>query len=232
MSLALSPAEWEALALSLQVATCSLLLTFVPGIACGWFLARKSFPGKVLVEALVHAPLVLPPVVMGYALLFSLGRHGFISEALFEGDLRLAFTWRAAALASTVMGFPLMVRAVRLAIELVDLRLEQAATTLGATPWRVFWTVTLPLSLPGVVTGSLLAFARSLGEFGATITFAGNLPGETRTLPLALFTALQSPGGEEPAMRLAVLSIVISLAALVASELIARRIARRLGRDA
>ncbi len=231
MTIALTPAEWEALALSLKVAACSLALVFVPGIAAGWFLARRNFPGKVLVEALVHAPLVLPPVVMGYALLFTLGRHGFLSEALFDSDLRLAFTWKAAALASTVMGFPLMVRAVRLAIELVDLKLEQAAATLGASPWRVFRTVTLPLALPGVVTGSLLAFARSLGEFGATITFAGNLPGETRTLPLALFTELQAPGGEGPAMRLAVISIVISLAALVASELIARRIARRLGRS-
>ena len=231
MILSLTPAEWEALALSLQVAACSLLLVFIPGTACGWFLARKNFPGKVFVEALVHAPLVLPPVVMGYALLFSLGRHGFLSDTFFESELRLAFTWKAAALASTVMSFPLMVRAVRLAIELVDARLEQAATTLGASPWRVFWTITLPLSLPGVVTGSLLAFARSLGEFGATITFAGNLPGETRTLPLALFTALQAPGGEAPAMRLAIISIVISLAALVASELIARRISNRLGRS-
>ena len=231
MNLSLSPAEWEALGLSLKVASFSLLLLIVPGIACGWFLARKQFRGKVFVEAIVHAPLVLPPVVMGYALLFTLGRHGWFSETFFESSLQLAFTWKAAALASTVMGFPLMVRAVRLAIELVDIRLEQAAASLGAPPTRIFWSITFPLALPGVITGSLLAFARSLGEFGATITFAGNLAGETRTLPVALFSALQSPGGDVAAMRLAIISIFISLFALVASELLARRVSKRLGRS-
>ena len=231
MNLSLSPVEWEALVLSLKVAAFSLCLLFLPGIACGWFLARKRFPGKVLLEAIVHAPLVLPPVVMGYALLITLGRNGWLSETFFDSELRLAFTWKAAALASTVMGFPLMVRAVRLAIELVDKELEEAAASLGASPWRIFFTITFPLALPGVITGSLLAFARSLGEFGATITFAGNLPGETSTLPLALFSALQRPDGDTTAMRLALISIAISLVALVASELLARRISKRLGKN-
>ena len=173
---------------------------------------------------------MLPPVVIGYALLAVLGRNGLLGGSLFEAGMRIAFTWHAAMLASTVMGFPLMVRSVRLAIELVDPRLEEAASTLGASPLRVFLTITVPLAAPGILTGSVLAFARSLGEFGATITFAGNIAGETRTLPLALFSSLQVPGGEASALRIAILSVVISVGALVASELVARRLKRRSGR--
>lgn len=209
--------DWPVIVLSLKVALWCMGITLLPGIALGWVLARKDFVGKTLVDALVHLPLVLPPVVVGYLLLVGLGRRGLV-------DLDIAFTWRAAVAASAVMGFPLMVRAVRLAIELVDRRLEQAAATLGAGPWRVFMTITLPLSLPGVLTGMVLAFARSLGEFGATMTFAANIPEQTRTLPLAVYTAIQSPGGDAQAARLVVISIALSLAALVISELLARRI--------
>jgi len=212
-----APSDWPMIALSLKVALWCMVITLLPGIALGWLLARKDFAGKSLVDALVHLPLVLPPVVVGYLLLVTLGKRGLI-------DFDIAFTWRAAVAASAVMGLPLMVRAVRLAIELVDPRLEQAAATLGASPWRVFKTVTLPLALPGVLTGMVLAFARSLGEFGATITFAANIPGQTRTLPLAVYTAIQSPGGDAQAARLVILSIALSLAALIVSELFARRI--------
>jgi molybdate transport system permease protein len=222
----LSPEEWQALFLSLKVAAASLALSFAPGVLCGWLFARRDFPGKLLLEALVHAPLVLPPVVIGYALLLLLGRNGLLGGPLYDAGIRIAFTWQAAMLASAIMGFPLMVRAVRLAVELVDPRLEQAAATLGATPLRVFLTITMPLAVPGILTGSVLAFARSLGEFGATITFAGNIAGATRTLPLALFSELQVPGGESAAVRLAVISVAISLGALVASELVARRLKR------
>ncbi len=230
MSTGLTPEEWTALALSARVAVTSLAMAFVPGVLLGAFLARRSFPGKVLAEALVHAPLVLPPVVVGYALLLVLGRNGFVGRRLYEAGLQVAFTFEAAVLAATVMGFPLLVRSVRLAVELVDQRLEEAAATLGASPLRVLLTVTLPLAAPGILTGSVLAFARSLGEFGATITFAGNVAGETRTLPLALFSALQVPGREDAALRLAAISVALSLAALMLSELFARKLSRRLGR--
>ena len=202
----------------------------LPGIGVAWLLARKQFYGKVLLDALVHLPLVLPPVVVGYLLLMCFGRRGWIGGWLHENfGIDIAFTWKAAAIAAAVMGFPLLVRAVRLAIELVDVRIEQAARTLGASPWRVFITITLPLSLPGVLAGAVLAFARSLGEFGATITFAGNIEGVTRTLPVAVFTYTQVPGGDGPAMRLVLISVALSLIALVGSELLARRIGRRMG---
>ncbi len=226
----LTPEEWSALLLSLRVSGCSVLIMLVPGVGCAWLLARKRFPGKVLVDALIHLPLVVPPVVVGYLLLLSLGRRGWLGRWLHDGlGIEVAFTPKAAAIAAAVMGFPLLVRAVRLAMELVDIRIEQAARTLGASPWRVFLTITLPLSLPGVVAGVMLAFARSLGEFGATITFAGNIEGVTRTLPLAVYTYTQVPGGDAPAMRLVLISIGLALAALVASELLARRIGRRIG---
>ncbi len=226
----LTPEEWSALLLSLRVSGWSVAIMLVPGVGCAWLLARKKFPGKVLVDALIHLPLVVPPVVVGYLLLLSLGRRGWIGRWLHDGlGVEVAFTWKAAAIAAAVMGFPLLVRAIRLAIELVDIRIEQAARTLGASPWRVFLTITLPLSLPGVVAGVMLAFARSLGEFGATITFAGNIEGVTRTLPLAVYTYTQVPGGDAPAMRLVLISIGLALAALVASELLARRVGRRIG---
>ncbi len=205
----------------------------VPGIAFAWLLARGRFRGKLLLDVVVHLPLVLPPVVVGYMLLVSFGRRGLIGRWLHDSlGLDVAFTWKAAALAAAVMGFPLLVRSTRLAMELVDVRLEQAARTLRAGPWRVFFTVTLPLSLPGLLTGVVLALARSLGEFGATITFAGNIEGVTRTLPVAIFTYTQVPGGDEPAARLIVISVALSVGALVISEIAARRISRRLGMTA
>jgi len=226
----LSADEWSALLLSLRVSFWSVTLMLVPGVGVAWLLARKRFHGKVLVDALIHLPLVLPPVVVGYLLLLALGRRGWIGSWMYDAwGVEVAFTWKAAAIASAVMGFPLLVRAVRLAMELVDVRIEQAARTLGAGPWRVFLTITLPLSLPGVLAGSVLAFARSLGEFGATITFAGNIEGVTRTLPVAIYTYTQVPGGDAPAARLVLVSVALSLAALVVSEVLARRIGRRIG---
>ncbi|MEE9211535.1 MAG: molybdate ABC transporter permease subunit [Phycisphaeraceae bacterium] len=226
-SLSLTPEEWSAVILSVKVALWCVLVTTVPGVAIGWVLARKRFWGLIMVDAVVHLPLVLPPVVVGYVLLVALGRRGVVGRFIYETlGLEVAFTWRAAVIASAIMGFPLMVRAVRLGMELVDRRLEQAARTLGASPGRVFVTITLPLAMPGILTGMVLSFARSLGEFGATITFAGNIAGDTRTLPLAVFTYTQVPGGEGPAMRLVVLSVLLSLAALIVSELLARRVKR------
>ena len=229
--LTLTPLEVEALGLSLRVAVWSVGCSLPFGLAVGWLLARRDFPGKILLDGLVHLPLVLPPVAVGYVLLVLLGRNGWLGMWLRDWfGITVAFTWKGAAVAAAVMAFPLMVRAIRLSMEAVDRRLEAAAGTLGAGPVRVFCTVTLPLALPGLLTGAVLAFARSLGEFGATITFVSNIAGETRTLPLALYTLIQRPGGEAGAIRLAVVSIVIALAALVASELIARRVHRGLGR--
>jgi molybdate transport system permease protein len=227
--LALTPAETEALFLSLRVAFWSVLASLPVGLAVAWLLARLEFPGKFLVNGLVHLPLVVPPVVVGYLLLILFGRQGPLGRLL-EGwfGVTVAFTWRGAALAAAVMGFPLMVRAIRLSLESVDRGLEAAARTLGAGPAWAFLTVTLPLIAPGLLTGAILAFARSLGEFGATITFVSNIPGETRTLPLALYTATQLPAGDVAAVRLAVLSIVLAMAALVVSELLARRVGARL----
>jgi len=222
-----TPAELQVLALSLQVALAGLAASLPFAIGAAFVLARKSFPGKTLFDAVVHLPLVLPPVVVGYALLVLFGTRGPIGRLLEPLGIVFAFRWTGAALAAAIMGFPLLVRASRLAIEAVDPRLEVAARTLGARRSRVFFTVTLPLALPGVVTGSLLAFARALGEFGATITFVSNIPGETRTLPLAIYAATQVPGRDAIALRLAVLSVAVSLAALVVSEWLVRRSARR-----
>jgi molybdate transport system permease protein len=228
--LTLTPFEIDALLLSLRVGIVSVVFSLPFGLAAGWLLARCRFPGKTLVDGVIHLPLVLPPVVVGYALLSLFGRRGVVGAWLFDAlGVTLAFDWTGAALASAVMAFPLMVRAIRLSLEAVDRRLEAAALTLGANRLRVFLTVTLPLTAPGLLAGTILGFARSIGEFGATISFVSNLPGLTQTLPLAFYSLIQQPGGEAAALRLTVISIVLSLAALVASELLARRIARRLG---
>ena len=229
MMMALRPLEIEALGLSLRVAFWAVLVSLPPGIAVAWLLARREFPGKALVDGIVHLPLVVPPVVIGYLLLVSLGRRGAIGGWLFDTfGITLIFTWKGAAVASAVMAFPLLVRAIRLSLEAVDRRLETAARTLGASPAQVLFGITLPLTAPGILAGVVLAFARSLGEFGATITFVSNIPGETRTLPIALYSVLQTPDGEQAATRLAVISIVLALAALFASEWVARRLAARL----
>ena len=219
-----SPAELAAITLSLKVACVAALASLPPGIAVAWLLARRRFPGQALLDALVHLPLVLPPVVVGYALLVAFGSQGAIGAFLDETfGVSLAFRWTGAALASAIMGFPLMVRAIRLSIESVDRRLEQAAATLGASPWRVFATVTLPLAWPGIVAGGVLAFAKALGEFGATITFVSNIPGQTQTLSSAIYELMQVPGGELGIWRLAAVAVAISLVALLASEWLVRR---------
>ena len=225
----LEASEWDALLLSLRVALLAVLLSLPVGIAVAWLLARRDFRGKTLIDMAVHLPLVLPPVVTGYGLLVLFGRQGLIGgwlEATF--GISIAFRWTGAVLAGAIVGFPLMVRAIRLSMEAVDQRLESAAATLGAGPGRVFLTLTLPLALPGVITGAFLAFARALGEFGATITFVANIPGETRTLPIAVYTHLQIPGGEQEAIRLVALSVGLAVGALVLSEYLARVAKRRL----
>ena len=225
----LSPAEVDALLLSLRI---SLVATFVSlplGLLAAWLLARRDFLGKSILDAVIHLPLVVPPVVVGYLLLVLLGRNGPVGGLLFDVfGITIAFTWQGAAVAAAVMAFPLMVRAIRLSIEAADQRLETAARTLGAGPLRVFATVTLPQILPGILVGLVLAFARALGEFGATITFVSNIPGETRTLPLAIFGQLQVPGTEDAVIRLVVISVAVAFAALIASEFLSRRISRRL----
>ena len=225
----LTPAEVEALVLSLRVAFWAVLVSLPLGIFMAWLLARREFYGKALLDAIVHLPLVVPPVVVGYLLLVLLGRRGVVGAWLYDVlGITLVFTWQGAAIAAAVMAFPLMVRAIRLSLDAVDRKLETAARTLGASPLDVFFSVTLPLTAPGILTGMVLAFARSLGEFGATITFVSNVPGETRTLPLAIFTTVQTPGAEVGTFRLALISLVLALAALAASELLARRVAKRL----
>jgi len=219
----LRPEEWTALVLSARVGITATLVALPFGILLGWLLARRTFRGRMLVEILLSMPLVLPPVVTGWFLLVALGRHGVIGSALEELGIRLAFTWKAAAVASGVLGFPLMVRTIQVAIAAVDPGLEAAARVLGAGPRRVFFRVTLPLARSGILAGAVLAFARSIGEFGATIVFAGNIPGETRTLPLAIYTLLQTPGGEAAAARLGVLSALLAAAALVVGEWVRRR---------
>ncbi len=216
--------EASALMLSLKVGFWCVITTLPAGIFCGWLLARKQFRGKVILDSFLHLPLVLPPVVTGYLLLVAFGKTGFIGRGLFLlTGWRLSFSWQGAVLASAVVGFPLMVRSIRLSIEAVDVQLEEAARSLGASPRKVFFSLTLPLSLPGVFTGALLSFARSLGEFGATITFVGNISDKTRTLPLAIFSFLQRPNGEQAAFRLVLISVILSFAALLASEFIAGR---------
>ena len=219
----LSPDEWTAVALSLRIAVVATVVSLPFGIAIAWLLARKNFWGKALLDGVVHLPLVLPPVVTGYLLLITFGRKGLVGSFLADFGIVFSFRWTGAALACGVMGFPLLVRAIRLAMEAVDPRIEAAARTLGASRTRVFFTVTMPLSVSGIVTGALLSFARSLGEFGATITFVSNIPGETRTLPLAIYTFTQVPGGDAQALRLALFSVALSLAALAFSEWLVRR---------
>lgn len=226
----LSPTEWQAVALSLRVAFWATLISLPLGIWVAWLLARRDFPGKQVLNGLVHLPLILPPVVTGYLLLLTFGRRGHVGQFLDQWfGIVLAFRWTGAVLAAAVMAFPLMVRAIRLAFEAVDPKLEQAAGTLGASPVWVFVTVTLPLILPGVLAGAVLAFAKAMGEFGATITFVSNIPGETQTLPSAIYAFLQVPGGDAQAFRLVIVSIIVAMGALIASEWIARRVARRIG---
>jgi molybdate transport system permease protein len=228
--MALTPEEWQALWLSARVATWSTAVCLPLGIAVSWLLARREFPGKTLLDALVQMPMVLPPVVPGYLLLLLLGTQGPLGGWLEKRfGIVLAFNWKGAVLASAVMAFPLMVQPLRLAFRMIDPRLEHAATTLGATPWHTFLTVTLPLAVPGVIAGCVLCFSRSLGEFGATMAFAGNIPGETRTLPLAIYSYTHIPGGDAAALRLAGLSLALALAALLAAHWISRRAERLLG---
>lgn len=225
----LSPLELDAIQLSLKVSVWAVAVSLPFGIVVAWVLARCDFPGKSLVDALVHVPLVVPPVVVGYLLLLLLGRSGPLGAWLYDTfGVTVAFSWQGAAVAAAVMAFPLMVRAIRLSIEAIDIRLEQAARTLGAGRIDVFFSVTLPLAGSGIVAGVILAFARALGEFGATITFVSAIPGETTTLPLALYGFAQVPGQEGDAVRLVVISIVIAFAAMLCSEIIARRVRRRI----
>lgn len=225
MDFHLSALEQEALKLSLWVSTWAVLGSLPFGVFFAWLLSRKTFPGKTLLDGLLHLPLVLPPVVTGYILLLTFGRKGVIGAWLYQNlGITFAFNWKGAALASAVVAFPLMVRAIRLSIDLVDRDLEWAARTLGANPIRVFFTITLPLAIPGILTGVILFFARSLSEFGATITFVSNIPGETRTLPLALYTLTQVPDGEHGAMRLCVISVILAMLALILSNYLAKRV--------
>ncbi len=225
----LGPEEWRAVALSLQVAFWATVLSLPFGIFTAYALARWSFPGKQLVNGLVHLPLILPPVVTGYLLLLTFGTRGPIGGWLAEFGIVFAFRWTGAALAAGVMAFPLMVRAIRLSIEAVDPKLEQASATLGASPAWVFVTVTLPMTVPGILAGTILAFAKAMGEFGATITFVSNIPGQTRTVPSAIYAFLQVPGGEGSAMKLVIVSVVVAMGALLLSEVIGRRVAARIG---
>ena len=226
----LSHSEVEALTLSVKVATFCTLLICIPAIAVAWLLAKKAFIGKSLLDGLVHIPLILPPVVPGFLLLILLGNQGLVGKWLHETfGITIAFTWMGAVIASAVMAFPLMVRSTRQAISQVDTKLEIAAQSLGASPLKVFFSVTLPLAIPGVITGLILAFSRSLGEFGATITFVGNIEGETRTLPLAIYSYTQTPDGDLAAMRLVIISVMIALAAIVFSNYLERKAAKKMG---
>lgn len=225
----ISPTEWTAILLSLRIAVIATLVATPIGIAVAWLLARRDFWGKALLDAVVHLPLVLPPVVTGYLLLLSFGRRGLIGAWLADYlGIVFSFRWTGAALACGIMSFPLLVRPIRLSLEAVDTRLEQAASMLGAAPWRVFLTITLPLALPGILAGMVLGFAKAIGEFGATITFVSNIPGETQTISSAIYSLIQTPDGDRAALRLVIVSIVIAVAALVASEWFARRATRRL----
>lgn len=226
----LTSEEWAIVALSLKVSAVAVAGTLPVAFALAWLLARGRFPGKIVLDAVVHLPLVVPPVVTGWLLLLAFGAHGPIGRALEAWfGLTFVFRWTGAALASAVMALPLMVRAMRISIEAIDRRLEDAAATLGASPARIFASVTLPLAVPGVLAGAVLGFARSIGEFGATITFVSNIPGETRTLPLAIYGALQVPGSDVAVARLALIAVALSLVALIASELLARRSAHGRG---
>lgn len=226
-----TPSELAILFLSMKVAVLCVMVILIPGIAVSWLLARKSFIGKSLLDSLIHLPLVLPPVVPGFLLLLVLGNQGIIGKYLnTHFGFSLAFTWMGAVVASAIMAFPLMVRSTRLAISQVDQNLEIAAQSLGANPLNVFFTITLPLAMPGIITGLILAFSRSLGEFGATITFVGNIENETRTLPLAIYSYTQIPNGDLPAMRLVILSMIIALGALMLSDYLERKANKKNGR--
>lgn len=228
--MALTPEELTATLLSLKVAAVAVAFSLPFGIAVAWALSRRNFWGKSLLNGLVHLPLIMPPVVTGYLLLLTFGRRGAVGAFLDEWfGLVFSFRWTGAALAAAVMGFPLLVRSIRLSLDAVDRRLETAASTLGAAPVWVFVTVTLPLILPGIAAGAVLAFAKAMGEFGATVTFVSNIPGETQTLASAIYTYTQVPGGDVAAMRLTLISIVISLAAVIGSEILSRRMAARIG---
>lgn len=230
MTAPLSSAEWEIIALSLQVSIFAIGLALPVAYGIAWLLARRRFPGRFILDGVVHLPLILPPVVTGYVLLLLFGRNGPIGGVLEDVfGISLTFSWLGAALAGAVMALPLMVRAIRLSIEAVDQKLINAAKTLGASRWRAFTTITLPLSLPGILAGTVLGFARSIGEFGATITFVSNIAGETRTLPLAIYNALQIPGTDIQVARLALLSVLLSLGALLLSEWLVRRSDRDTG---
>lgn len=222
--------EISALLLSLKVSSVAVLFSLPLGILIAWILSRTEFPGKSLLDGLVHLPLVLPPVVVGYLLLISMGKQGVIGSWLFAWfGLSFSFSWQGAALAAAVVSFPLLVRAIRLSLDAVDTKLEQAARTLGAGRIKVFLTITMPLTLPGLLAGTVLAFARSIGEFGATITFVANIPDETRTLPLAMFSFIETPGAEAEAARLCIIAIVVALASLMLSEWLTRRARKRFG---
>lgn len=226
----LTPAEWTAIFLSLKIAVTATILSLPFGIFISYALARWHFPGKILLDGAVHLPLVLPPVVTGFVLLILLGRKGVFGAFLANIGIVLSFRWTGAAVASAIMGFPLMVRAMRLSFESVDRRLEQAAKTLGANPVWTFFFISLPLALPGIVAGAILAFAKALGEFGATITFVSNIPGQTQTIATAIYTYTQVPGGDANALRLSAVSVAISFAALIASEIMQRRAEKHLAR--
>ena len=223
-----SPVEYEIFLLSLRVAFWGVICSLPFAILVALLLARCSFPGKFILNTIVHLPLVVPPVVIGYLLLLVFGNNGVLGRWLFEVfQISIAFTWKGAALAASVMAFPLMVRAIRLSLDLLDVELEEAAATLGAGPFKKFISITLPLILPGIIVGALLGFARSLGEFGATITFVSNIPGETQTLPLAMFKYIQTPGGDFQALRLMTLSVILAVGALIISELVERKLKAR-----
>jgi molybdate transport system permease protein len=225
----ITPTEWTAILLSLRVATVATLVATPLGVALAWLLARHNFWGKSLLDALIHLPLVLPPVVTGYLLLLTFGRKGLVGGWLADHlGIVFAFRWTGAALACGVMAFPLLVRPMRLSIEAVDQKLEQAAETLGAAPLKVFFSVTLPLALPGVLAGMVLGFAKAIGEFGATITFVSNIPSETQTISSAIYSLIQTPDGDAAALRLVLVSVIIAVAALVGSEWFARRATARL----
>lgn len=226
----LSPAEWTAIWLSLKIAVVATIASLPFGVFVAYALARWRFPGKALLNGIVHLPLVMPPVVTGFLLLILLGRRGVFGNFLADIGIVLSFRWTGAAVACAVMGFPLMVRAMRLSFESIDRRLELAAGTLGANPLWTFFLVSLPLALPGVIAGAILAFAKALGEFGATITFVSNIPGQTQTIASAIYSYTQVPGGDASAMRLTVVSIAISLVALIGSEIVQQRAVKRLAR--
>lgn len=223
----LPPESWTAILLSARIALVATLVALPFAIAFAWLLARIAFPGKMILDALIHLPLVIPPVVTGYLLLLSFGRQGWIGAALNEIGISFAFRWTGAALACGIMAFPLIVRPIRLSFETMDRRYEAAAATLGANPFRVFLTISLPLALPGIISGAMLGFARALGEFGATITFVSNIPGETQTIASAIYVLTQSPGGDRAALTLTLISILLAFVALIASDVLARRAAKR-----